>query len=34
VIWVPLFLSDGKNPDEEFKARQRAWIIERMLSKR
>jgi tetratricopeptide (TPR) repeat protein len=26
--------SDGKNPDEEFKARQRARIIERMLSKR
>jgi hypothetical protein len=24
----------GKNPDEEFKARQRARIIERMLSKR
>jgi tetratricopeptide (TPR) repeat protein len=26
--------SDGKNPDEEFKARQRYRIIERMLSKR
>ena len=26
--------SEGKNPDEEFKARQRARIIERMLSKK
>jgi tetratricopeptide (TPR) repeat protein len=26
--------SDGKNPDEEFKARQRARIIETMLNKR
>jgi tetratricopeptide (TPR) repeat protein len=29
-----LELSGGKNPDEEFKARQRARIIERILSKR
>jgi tetratricopeptide (TPR) repeat protein len=29
-----LATSEGKNPDEEFKARQRARIIERMLSKR
>jgi tetratricopeptide (TPR) repeat protein len=29
-----LAASDGKNPDEEFKARQRSRILERMLSKR
>jgi tetratricopeptide (TPR) repeat protein len=29
-----LAMSTGQNPDEEFKARQRARIIERMLSKK